>query len=103
MKGVTMRLVRIGLLAGWVVSMVGVGVGCQNKLAEENRQFREQNRELQAKLDERNALSQQPPPLGVDANHVTAEGFGDIKPKDPAKTSAVKAKNRRVEIVVVTR
>ena len=61
-----MRLVRIGLLAGWVVSMVGVGVGCQNKLAEENRQFREQNRELQAKLDERNALSQQPPPLGVE-------------------------------------
>jgi chemotaxis protein MotB len=35
---------------------------------------------------------------GVDATVVTAEGFGSTKPKDPAD----KAKNRRVEIVVIT-
>ena len=36
---------------------------------------------------------------GVPANQVTAEGFGDAKPKSPND----KAKNRRVEIVVSTR
>jgi len=40
---------------------------------------------------------------GVDATRITAEGFGDAKPKDPTNTSTAKAKNRRVEIVVVTR
>jgi flagellar motor protein MotB len=40
---------------------------------------------------------------GVDATRITAEGFGDAKPKDPGNTSTAKAKNRRVEIVVVTR
>jgi flagellar motor protein MotB len=229
-----MRWVRSGLLIGWVLSMVGVGMGCQNPMYKENQELRAQNRELQAREDARSA-SQQPVPLtaepirpsepqaklvvapavtqpervapppgpapatadplagletsvdpvagtttvnfvgdalfdpgqailksdaktnlnkvaavlkkqwagktvkvqghtdsdpikkshwasnqdlsqaranavrdylisqGVDANHVTAEGFGDTKPKDPAKTSAAKAKNRRVEIVVVTR
>ena len=40
---------------------------------------------------------------GVDASHVAAEGLGDSKPKDAGTTAAAKAKNRRVEIVVVTR
>ncbi len=40
---------------------------------------------------------------GVDASLVTSEGFGSDKPKDPGTTTAAKAKNRRVEIVVVTR
>jgi flagellar motor protein MotB len=36
---------------------------------------------------------------GVDGGSVIAEGFGESKPKDPRE----KSKNRRVEIVVVTR
>ncbi len=38
---------------------------------------------------------------GVDAKLVASEGLGDSKPKDPANTVAAKAKNRRVEIVVL--
>lgn len=40
---------------------------------------------------------------GVDAGRISSEGFGDTKPKETATTAAAKAKNRRVEIVVVTR
>ena len=36
---------------------------------------------------------------GVSMSHVTAEGFGDSKPKSPTD----KAKNRRVEVVVLTK
>ena len=36
---------------------------------------------------------------GVASNLITTEGLGDTQPKDPA----VKAKNRRVEVVVVTK
>jgi len=236
-----MRLVRMGLLAGCVLSMVGAGVGCQSPVYKENQELRMQLREMQGRLDERNTLNQQPSPLtaepirpaepparlafappatqpiehvapppppappvaaaadpltgtgldttvdpvagtttvnfvgdalfdpgqamlksdakanlnkvanvlkkqwsgkpvkvqghtdsdpikkshwasnqdlsqaranavrdylisqGVETNRVVAEGLGDAKPKDLAKTSAAKAKNRRVEIVVVTR
>lgn len=62
-----MRLMRSGLLAGCVLSMVGLGaVGCQNPVYKENTELRMQNRELQARLDERNALSQQPPRLDAE-------------------------------------
>lgn len=40
---------------------------------------------------------------GVESDRVSSEGFGDAKPKDPANTATAKAKNRRVEIVVVER
>jgi flagellar motor protein MotB len=36
---------------------------------------------------------------GVDGGSVISEGFGESKPKEPRE----KSKNRRVEIVVVTR
>src|SRR5689334_4791432 len=43
-----MRIARMGLL-GALVSFVAIG--CQNKLAQENRALWEQNREQQAKID----------------------------------------------------
>jgi flagellar motor protein MotB len=58
------------------------------------------NQELsQARAD---AVRQYLVSKGVDANRVSSEGFGDSKPKDAGTTPTAKAKNRRVEIVVLT-
>lgn len=58
------------------------------------------NQELsQARAD---AVRQYLVSKGVDANRVSSEGFGDSKPKDAGTTASAKAKNRRVEIVVLT-
>jgi OOP family OmpA-OmpF porin len=36
----------------------------------------------------------------VDFNHIHEIGFGDLKPADPEKTRAARAKNRRVEVKI---
>jgi OmpA-OmpF porin, OOP family len=38
---------------------------------------------------------------GIDASRLTAHGYGETKPIDPGETKAAKAKNRRVEFIVV--
>ena len=39
----------------WAGALLSVGTGCANRMHEENRDLHSQNRELQARLDERNA------------------------------------------------
>ena len=39
---------------------------------------------------------------GIDASRLTARGYGETKPIDPGETKAAKAKNRRVEFIVVS-
>ena len=58
-----MNVARMGLLVG-LVSLIGLG--CQNKIAQENRALWEQNRELQARL----ATSETAP--GADAAQVAS-------------------------------
>ena len=43
---------RLGTCAGICGLFAFLAIGCQNKVAEENRELREQDRELQAQLDE---------------------------------------------------
>ena len=53
-----------------------LGTGCQNKMYDEKTALREQNRELQAKVDERNTLLQSAMPV---SNIVTP----DVRPVAP--------------------
>src|SRR3954451_13628593 len=55
-----MRVSRMGLVVGFGL-LVGTGVGCQNKVYDDNVRLREQNRELQARVDERNAAQASTP------------------------------------------
>src|SRR6476646_2333951 len=55
-----MRVSRMGLVIGFGL-LAGVGVGCQNKVYDDNVRLREQNRELQARVDERNAAQASTP------------------------------------------
>jgi len=50
----------MGLVVGFGL-LVGAGVGCQNKVYDDNVRLREQNRELQARVDERNAAQASTP------------------------------------------
>jgi flagellar motor protein MotB len=75
MKGIMMMSLvgfgrRIGLRSagkiGWVIGGLGavaLAGGCQNKVLDENKALRDQNRELQARLDERNSMKAQDAPL----------------------------------------
>ena len=40
---------------------------------------------------------------GVDATHLTSQGYGETQPKDPRHTAAAWATNRRVEFVILKR
>src|SRR5947208_11953414 len=55
-----MRVSRMGLVVGFGL-LASMGVGCQNKVYDENLKLREQNRELQARVDERNAAQASTP------------------------------------------
>jgi len=60
-----------GFLATSALAVIStLGTGCQNKMYDENTQLREQNRELQAKIDERNQILQSAVPV---SNFVTPE------------------------------
>jgi len=54
-----------------------LGTGCQNKMYDENTSLREQNRELQAKLDERNQIMQSALPV---SNIATPEARPVVTP-----------------------
>src|SRR5438477_173089 len=53
----TGRLMRPLLGAAALLLLSASGIGCQNKLYDENASLRQQNRELQARLDERGQTS----------------------------------------------
>src|SRR5438270_6484012 len=55
-----MRVSRMGLVMGFGL-LTSMGVGCQNKVYDENLKLREQNRELQARVDERGAAQASTP------------------------------------------
>jgi flagellar motor protein MotB len=66
-----------GLLAASALAVFStLGSGCQSKMYDENTALREQNRELQAKVDERNTLLQSAMPV---SNVVTP----DVRPVTP--------------------
>ncbi len=44
---------RLGTRVGFCGLIAILAVGCQDKVAQENRDLRQQDRELQAQLDER--------------------------------------------------
>jgi chemotaxis protein MotB len=55
-----------GILATSALAVIStLGSGCQNKMYDENTALREQNRELQAKIDERNQIMQAVPVSNV--------------------------------------
>lgn len=58
-----MRAIRNGWMAVAVLCGAGLaGAGCQNKVHDENQRLWQQNRELQARLDERGQMVEQPRP-----------------------------------------
>ena len=77
---------RTAAVAVLVLGIAGLGAGCQNKLADENKALWEQNRELQARYNE---LSSQPK---ADPNQVNALQ-GEIAQRD-AKIAELEAQLR---------
>ena len=82
-----MGVVRKGMLVAAMTLTTVAGAGCQNKLAEENKQLWQQNRELQAKYGE---AANQPK---VDPSQVNAL-HGEIAARD-AKISELEAQLRQ--------
>ncbi len=75
-----------GFLAASALAVFStLGAGCQNKMYDENTALREQNRELQAKLDERNQIMQSAVPV---SNVVTPEAKPATPPPAPIAAPA---------------
>jgi flagellar motor protein MotB len=73
-----------GFLAASALAVFStLGTGCQNKMYDENTALREQNRELQAKIDERNTLMQSAMPV---SNVVTP---AEVRPVTPPPLAPV--------------
>src|SRR5438067_1488028 len=51
LKGVIMRVAHSALLAGGLFSLLPLATGCQNKMYDENKALRQQNIELQSRLE----------------------------------------------------